>query len=78
MAFEVERTEGGGLRYRRTGAKWNELDKQGHDDMFQALFTLKRYPKVKGLKVEKGFVTLLSLQEQDLEALLGVGDVPEE
>ena len=78
MAFEVERTEGGGIKYRRTGGKWNELDKQGHDDMFQALFTLRRYPKVKALKVDKGFVTLVSLQEQDLQSLLGSGESPEE
>ena len=78
MAFEVERVDDGGIRYRETGTKWRTLDKQGHDDMFQALFTLRRYPKVKALKVDKGFVTLVSLQEQDLQSLLGSGESPEE
>ena len=78
MAFEVERVDDGGIRYRETGTKWRTLDKQEHDDMVQALSKIRHYPKLTKLKLDKRLVTRQELDGDDSDSLLGSGESPEE
>ncbi len=74
MAFEVERTEMG-IKFKADNMKQaKEIDSQTAEDMLQALITLKQYPKITRLRVENGWVTVMSTKVADLAELMKGGD----